>query len=86
MSPEDIKTGIDFLGDYISAALQLGNINYVSAEIDWLRTLLQAHEESPDQLIHFMQTYSQAVNININGQGKPISDWLAAEVERLRPG
>jgi hypothetical protein len=83
ISPENIKTGVDFLGDNITAALQLGDISHVSTEVDWLRTLLQAYETDPRQLIHFMETYSAAVNKNINGQGKPIFQWLAGEVEKL---
>jgi DNA-binding transcriptional MerR regulator/methylmalonyl-CoA mutase cobalamin-binding subunit len=84
ISPEAIRTGIYFLGENISAALQLGDLSHVSVEIDWLKGLLQAHESSEDQLIHFMQTYSQAVNQNINGQGQPIYEWLASEVEKLK--
>jgi hypothetical protein len=84
ISPEDLKTGIHFLGENISAALQLGDLSYVSAEVDWLKVLLQSHDTEPRQLIHFMEAYSQAVNKNINGQGKPISEWLANEVEKLK--
>ncbi|MGZ9224700.1 MAG: MerR family transcriptional regulator [Anaerolineales bacterium] len=84
ISTEDINTGIHFLGENIIAALQLGNMAYVSAEVDWLRTLLQSHKTPPQQLIHFMETYSQAVNTKINGQGKPVIDWLTAEVEKLK--
>ena len=83
IAPEDIRTGIHFLGENITAALQLGNMAYVSAEVDWLRILLQSHETPPQQLIHFMETYSQAVNKNINGQGKPIIEWFTAEIEKL---
>jgi methanogenic corrinoid protein MtbC1 len=84
ISPENIKTGIDFLGDNITAALQLGDMSHVSTEVDWLKTLLQAYETDPRQLIHFIQTYSAAVNKNINGQGRPIFQWLAHEVEKLQ--
>jgi MerR family transcriptional regulator, light-induced transcriptional regulator len=84
ISPDDIQTGIHFLGENISAALQLGDMSYVSAEVDWLKTLLQFHESQPEQLIHFMQAYSEAVNKSINGQGRPIFEWLAAEVEKLK--
>ncbi len=84
ISPEDIKTGIHFLGENITAALQLGDMSHVSTEVDWLRTLLKAYDTPPQQLIHFMETYSQAVNQNINGQGKLISDWLTNEVEKLK--
>lgn len=84
ISPETIKTGIDFLGENITAALQLGDLSHVSTEVDWLRMLLQAHDTEPQQLIHFMETYSEAVNKNINGQGQPIFEWLASEVEKLK--
>ena len=84
ISPDNIKTGMQFLGDNITAALQLGDISHVSTEIDWLRNLLEAHETPPQQLIHFMETYSKVINKNINGQGKPVSDWLAAEVDKLK--
>jgi hypothetical protein len=82
--PEDIRTGLHFLGENITAALQLGDLSHVSTEIVWLKGLLRAHGSSEAQLMHFMQTYSQAVNKNINGQGKPIFEWLASEVEKLK--
>jgi hypothetical protein len=84
IAPEDIKTGIHFLGENITAALQLGDMAYVSAEVEWLKVLLQSYEIPPQQLIHFMETYSQAVNKKINGQGKPIIEWFTAEIEKLR--
>ena len=84
MAPENIKTGIHFLGENITAALQLGDMSYVSSEVEWLKVLLQFHKAEPEQLIHFMETYSAAVNKNINGQGKPIFDWFAMEVEKLQ--
>ncbi|HEY3476080.1 MAG TPA: B12-binding domain-containing protein [Anaerolineales bacterium] len=84
IAPDDIETGIHFLGENIAAALQLGDMSYASGEVDWLKVLLQFHEAQPEQLSHFMQTYSEAVNKNINGQGKPIFEWFDAQIERLR--
>lgn len=84
IAPDDIETGIHFLGENIAAALQLGDMSYASGEVDWLKVLLQFHEAQPEQLIHFMQTYSEAVNKNINGQGQPIFEWFDAQIERLR--
>lgn len=86
ISPENIRTGVHFLSENIAAALQLGNTSYVSAEVDWLKVLLQSYATEPEQLVHFMETYSKAVNKNINGQGKPIFEWLSKEVEKLRTG
>lgn len=84
IAPDNIKTGTHFLGENITAALQLGDMSPVSTEVDWLKMLLQFHQDQPEHLIYFMETYSNAVNQNINGQGKPIVEWLAAEVEKLR--
>ncbi|HSM72532.1 MAG TPA: B12-binding domain-containing protein [Anaerolineales bacterium] len=84
ISPEDIKVGIGFLGDHIAAALQLGDMSHVSAEIDWLRTLLTSHNTNTEQLVQFMDAYAQAVDQNINGQGQPIFEWLEAETEKLK--
>ena len=84
--PEDVQTGIHFLGQNITAALQLGDMSHVSAEVDWLKGLLQAHGSTDGQLIGFMQTYAQAVDQNMNGKGDPVTRWLASEVDKLREG
>ena len=84
ISPEEIKTGIHFLSENITAALQLGDMSYVSAEVDWLKGLLQTHTTPPRQLLHFMNIYSGAVEKNINGQGKPILAWFDSEIQKLR--
>jgi methanogenic corrinoid protein MtbC1 len=80
MSPDDIETGLHFLGENISAALQLGDMAHVSAEIDWLKGLLRSHGSSDRQLAGFLQSYKDAVDKNINGQGSPISAWLESEI------
>jgi MerR family transcriptional regulator, light-induced transcriptional regulator len=83
ISPDDIKTGIHFLGEHISAALQLGDMAHVSAEIDWLQTMLRSHSTQPEQLALFMETYARAVDKHINGQGRPIFEWLDSEIRKL---
>lgn len=81
--PDDIDTGIHFLGENISAALQLGDMAHVSTEINWLKGLLRSHGSSDSQLADFLQTYANAVEKNINGQGDPILGWFEAESRRL---
>jgi MerR family transcriptional regulator, light-induced transcriptional regulator len=83
ISPNEINTSIHFLGDHISAALQLGDMSHVSAEIDWLKMLLASHTTNPEQLVEFMDIYAQAVDKNINGQGKPITEWLKEQNHKL---
>jgi DNA-binding transcriptional MerR regulator len=84
ISPENIKAGIGFLGDHIAAALQLGDMSHVSAEIDWLSMLLEARTTHTEELTQFMDAYSQAVDKNINGQGTPIMAWLDTEKRKLQ--
>ncbi len=79
IGPDQLNTGIHFLGDNIIAALQFGDMELVTREVDWLKTLLQAHERPPQELAYFMETYSQAVDQQINGQGEPIKTWLKAQ-------
>lgn len=73
---EELNTGIQFLGDNIAAALQLGDMEHLTDEIDWLKTLFEYHEKPLKKLSAFMKIYSQAVEKQINGQGKPIKEWL----------
>lgn len=82
ISPEGLNTGIQFLGDNIAAALQLGDMEHVTDEIEWLKVLLQSHQRPPQELAYFMETYSQAVDQHINGQGEPIKVWLRKQASR----
>lgn len=84
ISEEDLDTGLHFLGQNISAALQLGDISHVSPEVDWLKGLLKAHGPAEGQLSGFLQIYSQAVDQYMNGKGSPIIEWIDSEVEKLR--
>lgn len=76
IAPENLNTGIHFLGNNIAAALQLGDLDHLSEEIEWLKSLLQMHESQPQELNHFMKAYSNAVDEHINGQGEAIQTWL----------
>lgn len=84
ISADNLHIGVHFLGENIAAALQLGEMSYVSEEVEWLKMLLRFHDMHPEQLIYFLGAYAEAVNQSMNSQGKPISAWLAAEVEKLR--
>jgi hypothetical protein len=84
ISPEDIDTGIHFLGENITAALQLGDMSHVSAEIDWLQGLLRSHGSYESQLEHFMRSYVEAIDKSIDGQGQPIFEWIEAEIQRFK--
>lgn len=76
VAPQNLNTGIHFLGDNIAAALQLGDMEHLNEEMEWLKVLLEAQNRPPEELQHFMETYSAAVDEHINGQGEPIKSWL----------
>lgn len=80
---EDLNTGIQFLGDNIAAALQFGDMEQVTDEMEWLKTLLQSHQRPPQELAGFIKAYSQAVDKHINGQGEPIKVWLRTQVDSI---
>jgi hypothetical protein len=80
---EGLNTGIEYLGNNIAAALQLGDMEYVTNEMEWLKTLLQAHERPAQELADFMKIYSLAVEKHINGQGEPIKTWLKTQSQKV---
>ena len=84
ISSEDYQTGIHFLGDNIIAALALGNMNYVSDEMDWIKYLLHAYNQPEEELVKFMDAYAKAIDKHINGSGKPIYEWLKEESRKLK--
>lgn len=84
ISSEDYQTGIHHLGDNIAAALALGNINYVSDEMDWVKYLLHAYAQPEQGLVDFINAYAKAIDKHINGSGRPIYDWLKAETQKLK--
>lgn len=84
VSSEDYQTGTHFLGDNIAAALQLGDIRYVSDEMSWIKYLLHAYAQPEEELVHFMDAYAKAVDKHINGSGRPILLWLRDEAQKLR--
>ncbi|NOH02061.1 MAG: hypothetical protein HND47_08915 [Chloroflexi bacterium] len=78
IAPDELDTSIHYLGDSIAAALQFGDMEHLSEEMKWLKKLLQAYQRPKEELVNFMELYSQAVDAHINGQGDPIKKWLNA--------
>jgi MerR family transcriptional regulator, light-induced transcriptional regulator len=79
IGPEELNVGLQFLGDNISAALQLGSMDHLTDEMDWLKTLFDYHNKPLKTLSAFMQIYFRAVDKHIDGQGEPIKEWIKAQ-------
>jgi DNA-binding transcriptional MerR regulator/methylmalonyl-CoA mutase cobalamin-binding subunit len=70
-----------FMGDNIIAALQLGNINYLDSEIDWLKVLLQGHN-LPGTLLHdYLGAYAAVVSQHLGGQALPLVQWFEHQLK-----
>ncbi|MGC8856473.1 MAG: MerR family transcriptional regulator [Anaerolineae bacterium] len=80
---EYLDTAISFLKEALSAALDLGDLDYISADIDWLIALLSQHRVSVSYLPVFLQRYSQATQKIMGDTGRPICDWLNLQAQKL---
>ena len=76
ISVDELNTGVQFLGDNITAALQFGNMEHLTNEVNWLKTLFDNHKKPLEKLSDFMKIYSQAIDKYIKEDGKPIKAWL----------
>ncbi|MFL7868383.1 MAG: B12-binding domain-containing protein [Anaerolineales bacterium] len=71
---------IQQLGNNLTAALALGNIEALSLEMDWIKGLIRQHNPSVDSLDSFLAAYANSVDIAMGEEGQPISNWLLSQV------
>lgn len=70
------KANINFSRDII-AALSLGNIQFLSPDLVWLKGLLINHYQMPEgQIYTYLAAYLQAVRSQLNGRGAVLYSWL----------
>jgi DNA-binding transcriptional MerR regulator len=80
---EYLDTAVHFLGNALAATLQLGNIGYLAADIDWLIHLLNQHQVSLLYLPQFLRAYAQATRLVMGESSQPIYSWLELEAQKL---
>jgi hypothetical protein len=61
----------------VVAALTLGDLDFLAADISWIEGLLANYRISKESLGHYMKTYYQAAQVHLDKEGSPIVDWLA---------
>jgi hypothetical protein len=62
---------------YVSAALILGDMDFLGYDIDWLEGLLVNYDLAPGLIPRYLKVYHQVAERQLNARGKPILDWLA---------
>jgi DNA-binding transcriptional MerR regulator len=72
----DLESANLYFGRTLSAALQLGQVDYLKAELDWFRGLSIRERKPAESLKEYFLAYSNAVRQLMGPQGSPVADWL----------
>ncbi len=65
-----------FLAQHLSAALALGNMDFLDSDLSWIRGLLSAHQLPDGMLNGYLQTYYAAVQRHLDQRGAIILEWF----------
>lgn len=65
------------LAGNISAALTLGDMNYLCTDIKWVEGLLDNYNIPTESLHQYVNAYYDAAKAHLGDAGRPILDWLA---------
>jgi len=71
------------LGLNINAALVMGDLTFLDANVDWVTSLLANHELPEDALSTYLHAYHQAAIEHLDEPARPITDWLARLLNRM---
>jgi DNA-binding transcriptional MerR regulator len=76
ISIEHLTTANLFLGNTLSAALQLGNPSYANTDMDWLRILLTPRDIPFKTLPEFLEAYEKGIDQTMGKIGATIMQWI----------
>jgi MerR family transcriptional regulator, light-induced transcriptional regulator len=79
ISPQ-ILDAITFLGNELTAALELGDLTFLDTDLEWVQLLLAGRKLPVGPLFPFLKTYDQAVCSVLGDAGQPVSDWLGTYI------
>jgi hypothetical protein len=83
MAVYHLEIANEFLGQDIQASLNLGDLNLLEHEIEWLAGLLQTHDIPRELLPKYLSLYKQAVEENLDQRGQLIVDWLNSAISKI---
>ena len=72
-----------FLGDTLTAALELGDLSLASSDMRWLTNLLMERNIHPTVLPFFLSLYAQAIQDVLGEEGHSIHEWLIVESQKF---
>lgn len=65
-----------FLGAALAAALELGSIAHLEADLEWICVLLKAQGLPESSLQEYLRVYASSVRAAMHREGDAIADWL----------
>jgi DNA-binding transcriptional MerR regulator len=73
---EHLETANLFLGNELTAALELGDAAYLAADMEWIRTLMVQHNVMPERLTPYLMGYGHAVRKVMVNNPAVITNWM----------
>ena len=83
-NPDYFITANHFLGNNLRAALQLGDLNYLDTEIDWLNTLIKTNNLPAQVVPEYLKFYAAAVNEHLGNHSSVILKWIEKTINRSK--
>ena len=77
---EFASIAIQQLGNNLVSALNLGYIEALITEMEWIKGLLHEHNQNGDRLKYFLTAYAIAIDSVMGKEGQPISNWLRKQI------
>jgi hypothetical protein len=71
------------MGDDISAALSLGNLDFVDPDIAWVKNM-QRQINNLSFLLAYLKAYEKAVKEEMGLIGGPISSWIIRTYPKIK--
>jgi len=65
-----------FFGDEISAALELGDVGFQAADLEWVKRLLAARQVPSGSLNTYLSAYCNALTQVLGEVSDPLADWI----------
>jgi methanogenic corrinoid protein MtbC1 len=81
ISAEYISIANLHFGNELASALELGNLEYIAADLTWLKGLLSRHNVPQNQLIPYLMTYGESLRRILNGHSALFTKWLDTIIE-----
>lgn len=77
LAPHHLQHSNEFFGDIVTAALTLGDINFINPDLDWLHNLMIQYEFSPDLISPYLNAYAAAMQQHMGAHAHVMADWAA---------